>query len=197
MVNSGELGKALLANVRASTPPHGDALAAQLRTAHDRLRSDQSRLLMTISQFAAPLVLVPAFYLSFPVFIGAVGATVVGAGRVALRSRRRSEEVRELARHARIAEARALRNGNPGDDVTAYETERFGNAYLRIEVPDGDRTFTARLVRERPRGFGQMSFDKITTLYAPHSSIVIAFDTRGEMILGTVESAQLPQARVV
>jgi hypothetical protein len=95
-VNAAELGKALLARVRASTPPHDDTLAAQLRFAHDHLRGNQGRGLMTVGQFAAPLVMVPAYYFSLPLFVCLVGASVVGAGRVFVRSRRRDEEVREL-----------------------------------------------------------------------------------------------------
>jgi hypothetical protein len=197
-VNAGGLGKLLLAQMRESTPPHPDALAVRLRAAHDHLRANQGRaVLMTVGQFAAPLVLVPAFYLSMPLFVGIVGAALVGTGRVVVRSRQRSQEVTEFARNAQIGEARALTNGTNAPDLAAYETERMGRAYLRIEITDGDRTFTARLVRERPRGFGSVNFETLTTLFAPHSNIVIAFDTRGEMILGTVESEPLPTARLL
>jgi hypothetical protein len=151
-------------------------------------------VLMTVGQFAAPLVFVPAFYLSMPLFVGLVGASLFGAGRVVMRSRRRGEEVRELARNARLGEARALPNGTNGPGVAAYETERSGRAYLRIEVRDGDASFTASLVRERPRGFGSVDLERISVLFAPYSNVVIAFDARGEMILGKVESEPLPQA---
>jgi hypothetical protein len=197
MVIAADLGKALLARVRASRAPHDDALAGQVRLAHDHLRENQGRVLMTVGQFAAPLVFVPAFYLSLPLFVGLLGASVFGAGRVVARSRRRTEEVRELGRNARVASARAIPNGTNLPGIAAYETERRAYANLRIEIRDGDRTFTARLVRERPRGFTSVSVDRITVLYAPLSSIVIAFDMRGEMILGTVESEPLPRARLV
>jgi hypothetical protein len=205
-VNAAELGKALLARVRASTPPHDDTLAAQLRFAHDHLRGNQGRGLMTVGQFAAPLVMVPAYYFSLPLFVCLVGASVVGAGRVFMRSRRRDEEVRELARNAKVGEARALpsgaansatRGGAEAEIVGAakYETEAMGRAYLRIEVRHGDVSFTARLVRDRPRGFGSVGMERIAVVFAPHSNVVIAFDTRGEMILGRVESEPLPEAR--
>jgi hypothetical protein len=200
-VNAAELGKALLARVRASTPPHDDELTAQIRFVHDHLREKQGRVLMTVGQFAAPLVMVPAFYLSLPVFVGLVGATLVGAGRVVVHTRRRNEEVRELARNAKVGEARALssgpRIGGREAEVVgaaAFEIERAGRAYLRIEVRDGDVSTTARLMRERPRGFSSVSVERIPVLYAPHSNVVIAFDTRGEMMLGKVEAEPLPRA---
>ncbi|MGE0399416.1 MAG: hypothetical protein AB7T06_22070 [Kofleriaceae bacterium] len=195
-MDAGGLGKALLAKVRASKPPHDDTLAAQLRFAHDQLRGNQGRVLLTVGQFAAPLVLVPAFYLSLPLFVALIGAAAVGAGRVVTRTRRRGEEVRELARNAMLGEARALPNGTNGPGIAAYETERMGNAFLRVEIRDGDGSFTARLMRERPRGFGSVDVARINVLFARESNVVIAFDSRGEMILGQVESEPLPRARV-
>lgn len=197
MVIAADLGKALLAKVRASRAPHDDALAAQVRLAHDHLRENQGRILMTVGQFAAPLVFVPAFYLSIPLFVGLVGASMFGATRIVLRSRRRTEEVRELGRNAQVATARAMPNGSNLPGVAGYETERSAYAFLRIEIQDGDRTFTARLVRERPRGFTSVNLERITVMFAPHSSVVIAFDARGEMILGSVESEPLPRARLI
>ncbi len=164
---------------------------------------------MTMGQFAAPLVMLPAYYFSLPLFAGLVGASVVGAGRVFVRARRREEEVRELARNARVGEARALPGGAPSSaprgssggaeaeivGAARFESERMGRAYLRIEVPHGDGSFTVRLVRDRPRGFSTVAVEGIPVLFAPHSNIVIAFDTRGEMLLGAVELAPLPKAR--
>lgn len=196
-MNAGDRGKLLLAKVRVSTPPHDEALAAQLRWAHDHLRESQGRVLMTVGQFAAPLVFLPAFYLSMPLFVALVGASVVGAGRAVMRSRRRGEEVREFARSAVIGEARALPSGSGGRDIAAYEVERMGRVYLRVEIRAGDASVTAQLVRERPRGFGNVSLEKMTVLFAPHSNVVIAFDTRGEMILGKVEMEPLPRAALV
>ena len=199
-MNAGELGTALLARVRASTPPHDDALAAQLRVAYHQLRRDQGRTLMAVGQFAAPLVLLPAMYLALPLFVGLVGASVFGLGRVALLARRRNEEVRELARNAMVGEARPLPSASPPRKgslgAALYEIERGGYAVLRIEVRDGEASFTARLVRERPRGFGTVSLERIPVVFARHSNVVIAFDTRGEMILGTVEAEPLPRARL-
>lgn len=196
-MSSAAVGKVLLAKVQASTPPHDDALAEQIRRAHARLRENQGRLLITVGQFAAPLVIIPAYYLSLAAFAGLVGASVLGAGRAIIRSRRRLEEVRELGKHAQVGEARALPNGTAGRGLLGYETERMGRAYLRIEIRDGARSFTAQLVRERPRGFTTVNLERITVLHAPHSSAVIAFDARGEMILGEVEAELLPRARLV
>lgn len=190
-------GRTLQDKVRASTPPHDDQLAAQLRAAHDHLRENQGRVLLTVSQFAASLVLIPAFYLSLPAFAAVVGGAVIGAGRLVWRGRRRAEEARDLSRNAVLGEARALPNGTGAPGIAAYETERLGRAHLRIEVRDGERTFTAQLVRERPRGFGNVSLERMTVIYAPHAAVLIAFDKRGEMMLGEVESEPLPEARLV
>lgn len=189
------LGKVLLAKVRASSPPHGDNLAAELRLAHDRLHENQTRLLLTIGQFAAPLIFVPSYFLSTALFAALSIASVGFGARVFTRSRRRTHDVREFARRARLADARALRNSTPSTEGSAaYELERHGQASLRIEIPDGERTFTARITRERPRGFQSMDFTRIPTLFAPGSDVVIAFDPRGEMILGAVEHEPLPRA---
>lgn len=179
-----DIGTKLFAKVRASTPPHADELANELYAVQMRLREARTSPTLTVAKFVGPLLLAPSMLFP-PLFIGLASASVVGLVGLGVRSARRSAEVKQFTQNAQVGEARAL---------GSEQRDRFGFSYLRIEIHDGERTFTARITRSWSRSFPDADLARIPTLFAPHSTVVISHDPRGELILGEVEDAPLPRA---
>lgn len=175
-----DIGTKLFAKVRASTPPHPDELANELYAVQMKLREALSSPRLTVAKFLGPLLLAPSM-LYPPLFVGLASASVVGLVGLAVRSSRRGAEVRQFMRNAQIGHSRAIEPGAT-------------HATIRIEITDGDRTFTARIPRSWSRATRDEDMTKMPTLFAPHSNIVIAQDARGQLLLGEIEEEPLPRA---
>ncbi len=177
-----DIGTKLFAKVRASTPPHADELANELYAVQMRLREARTSPMLTVAKFVGPLLLAPSMLFP-PLFIGLASASVVGIAGLAVRSSRRSAEVKQFTRNAQVGEARA---------IGSEQRDRLGFSYLRIEIRDGERTFTARITSAR--GLHETQLTNIPTLFAPHSNVVISHGPGGELVLGEVEDEPLPRA---